>query len=338
VVPVSRAPDVPGGPDVSGGLDARDADPAAYGGPGWRPRQGALRDELGGVWGRCGQGSEWHTLEAVLLHRPGAELERVADPDEALMLEPPDPARAGAQHDILADAYRAAGVSVEYVDPATVPPPNQMFAADLFFMTPEGAVLARPASESRAGEERWVQRRLAELGVPIVRAIGGRGTFEGADAMWLDAGTVLLGVGPRTNPEGADQVASVLGDMGVAVIRVELPRGTMHLMGQLRIVDRDLAFYWDGRFSPEGLRALESCGFRALPFPDPDEARGRFAHNFVTLGPRSILMPERCTASQAGYEAEGITCHTVPIDEIVKAAGGIGCLTGILRRAPVGPR
>jgi arginine deiminase len=306
---------------------------AAYGGPGWRPRLAELRDELGELWGACGQDSEWGRLEAVLLHRPGPELDGLADPDQALMLETPDAARAGQQHDALADAYRAAGVAVEYVDPAVEPPPNQMFADDLFFMTPEGAVLARPASESRAGEERWVQRRLAELGVPIVRAVGGRGTFEGADAMWLDPETVMLGVGLRTNPEGAAQVASVLAEMGVRVIREELPPGTMHLMGQLRIVDRDLALYLDGRFSHAGVRALTDHGFRARPFPDAEEARRAFAHNFVTLGPREIVMPEGCPVSQAAYEAEGIACHTVPVDEIVKAAGGIGCLTGIVRRA-----
>jgi len=46
-----------------------------------------------------------------------------------------------------------------------------MFVSDLMFMTPEGAVLARPASTVRAGEERWVARRLAELGVPILKGM-----------------------------------------------------------------------------------------------------------------------------------------------------------------------
>ena len=48
-----------------------------------------------------------------------------------------------------------------------------MFVADLMFMTPEGAILGRPASTVRAGEERLVARRLAELGVPILRVVRG---------------------------------------------------------------------------------------------------------------------------------------------------------------------
>ncbi len=308
----------------------------AYGGAGWSPRTASLRDELGHVWAPCGLDREWTPLEAVLLHRPGPELGSVDDPESALMLERPDAVRAGAQHDDVAAAYRDAGVAVHYIDPPVDPSPNLVYAADLFVMTPEGAILGRPASSVRAGEERWVQRRLAELGVPIVRAVGGTGTFEGADAMWLDERTVLLGLGLRTNSEGAAQVAAVLASMGVEIIMVALPPGTMHLMGQLRIVDRDLAFYWSGRLADDGVRPLERHGYKALPIPDDEEARRRFALNFVTLGPRRVLMATGCPASQAAYEAEGVVCTTVEVDEIVKAAGGIGCLTGILRRSSGG--
>ena len=59
------------------------------------------------------------------------------------------------------------------------------------------------------------------------------------------------------------------------------------------------------------------------------------ALNFVTLGPRRILMAEGCPATQAFFEEIGIACQTVEIDKLARAAGGIGCLTGILERDPV---
>ena len=124
-----------------------------------------------------------------------------------------------------------------------------LFVADLMFMTPEGAILARPASTVRAGEERWVARRLADLGIPILRTIRGEGTFEGADAAWLDPHTVLVGRGLRTNAEGVRQVSATLQEMGVAVIEIDLPCGTMHLMDILRFADRDLALAWPGRLA-----------------------------------------------------------------------------------------
>ena len=307
---------------------------AAYGGDAWSPRTASLHDEIGRLWAPCGLRDEWSPLRAVLLHRPGAEL-AVPDPDAAQLLEPVDPERAAAEHEALAEAYREEGVRVRAVEPAVAPTPNLMFCADLFLMTSEGAILGRPASTVRAGEERWIARRLADLGIPIVRMVRGQGTFEGADAMWLDATTVLIGLGLRTNVEGAAQVAAALGEMGVATIQVDLPFGSMHLMGMQRIVDRDLAIGWPTRLAHRGVEALRERGYQVAWLPDEQEARHGFAFNFVTLGPRQILMAAGNPATQAFYERHGIACHCVPIDELGKAAGAIGCLTGVLEREPI---
>lgn len=305
---------------------------SAYGGTGWQPRPRSLREELGTLWGACGITTEWTRLRSVLLHRPGEELLASADFSAINMLAPLDLERAQAQHDAMAQAYRDAGVAVCYAEPPTVPTPNQMFMADLFVMTPEGAILARPASEVRAGEERIAARRLAELGVPIVRSISGQGTFEGADAMWLDPQTVILGRGLRTNDEGAAQVTTVLREMGVDVVQVDLPFGTMHLMGMLRIVDRDLAIGWPTRLAHRAVDALRERGYHVAWLPDENEARKGAPFNFVTLGPREIVMAAGNPVTQSFYEEHGITCRTVKVDELAKAAGAIGCLTGVLQR------
>jgi len=306
-------------------------DAAAYGGPGWQPRTASLGEELGSLWQSCGLSSEWAPLRSVLLHRPGPEL-AASDPDRVQHLDAVDPERAAAQHDALARAYLELGVVVHYVEPGGVPPPNLMFVADLLFMTPEGAVVGRPASTVRAGEERFVAQRLAELGIPILRTVRGRGTFEGADAAWLDSQTVLLATGLRTNAEGASQVAVLLAEMGVDVVPVGLPYGAMHLMGQLRFADRDLAIAWPGRVPYAAVEALRARGYTVLFVPDDAEAKQGMALNFVTLGPRQILMASGNPVTQRFYEDAGIQCHTVAIDELVKAAGGAGCLTGILWR------
>jgi arginine deiminase len=289
-----------------------------------------MRDEIGGLWAACGSDTEWLPLRAVLLHRPGSERE-VAGADAAQMLAPPDAGRAAAQHDALAAAYRAANVAVHYVEPERASP-NLMFCADLFVMTPAGAILGRPASTVRAGEERWVARRLADLGVPILRSVGGRGVFEGADAMWLNPRTVLIGRGLRTNDDGARQVAGALADLGVRAVIVDLAPGAMHLMGQLRIVDHDLAFVRRGRLEDPALRTLREHGFRVDCFPDDAEMDAGFAHNFVVLAPRRILVPAGGPVTRRFYEHHGVECVTVEVDELAKAAGAIGCLSGVLHR------
>jgi arginine deiminase len=306
---------------------------AAYGGDGWSPRNRSLKQEMGRIWTRCGQSNEWGLLKAVLLHKPGPELNKSANPEAVQMLAPMDPVRAREQHATLVKCYQDQNVSVHLVNPGKSTLPNQMFVADLLFMTPEGAIITRPASTARAGEERFVARRLADLGIPILRTISGKATFEGADAAWLDAFTVLIGRGLRTNSEGIMQVSNVLAEMGVEVIVVDLPAGTMHLMGMLRFADQNLALAWPRRLAYKAVQALEKRGYQVVYIPDEVEATNGFALNFVTLGPRHILMPAANPVTREFYELLGITCITVEVDELVKAAGAVGCLTGVLERA-----
>ncbi len=305
--------------------------PSALGGEGWSPRTTSLREELGTVWARCGVAREWDRLSAVLLHRPGTEVART-DPGRFQMLERLDPEVAARQHEAIQAAYREAGVEVHLVVPRREAPPNLLFVADLFLMTPEGAILARPASTVRAGEERIVARALVELGIPILRTVRGRGVFEGADALWLAADHVLLATGLRTNPEGASQVRSCLEELGVRVTLTELPPGSMHLMGLLRILDRDLAVVWPGRLDAAALGALEAAGFRVVVAPDEGELRNGQALNMVTLGPRRVLMAAGNPRMRRVLHGLHVETTEVPIGELGKAAGGIACMTGVLRR------
>jgi arginine deiminase len=305
---------------------------SAYGGPGWEPRSRSLSEELGDLWSACGSHSEYAPLKRVLLHRPGAELNASADPSAANMLDIVNADIATTEHDALAAAYQNCGVEVDYLE-ADHPRPNQMFLADLFFMTPQGAIIARPASEVRAGEEIEVSRRLGELGIPILASVHGRGTFEGADACWLDRQTVLLGRGLRTNDEGARQVSAALHGIDVETIQVDMPVGTMHFMCMLRIVDRDLAIGWPTNLAMRAVDAMVSRGMEVAYLPDLSEARVNFALNMVTIEPRHVLMCDGNPNTQKFFEGLGIRCTVVEVGELRKAGGAVGCLSGILQRA-----
>ncbi len=308
-------------------------DNSAYGGDGFSHRTAEHRDEIGSLWADCGVTNEFGVLEQVLLHRPGPELAGLDDPDGVQMLAAISPETAAEQHARLIDAYRDNGVAVHLVEPVETPPPNQIFCADLFFMTPGGAILGRPASTVRAGEERHVARRLADIGVPILRTLTGTAVFEGADALWLDAGTVAIGVGPRTNDEGARQVTEALAGLGVETIIADLPYGAMHLMGLLRIIDRDLAIAWPRRTPYRLVAALRERGHRVAFLPLEADTRQYTAFNCVTLGPRKVLMMAGYAETQSFYESLGIDCVTVEANELTKAAGAVACLTGIVKRS-----
>lgn len=308
---------------------------SAYGGPGWQGRAGAHRDEIGSLWAGCGIDSEFAPLRAVVMHAPGPEL-GAADPEAENLLDRIDWQRAAAQHAAIVAAYRAAGVTVHAVAPDGVPSANQMFCADLMAATPEGVILARPASAARAGEERRVARRLADIGVPILATLTGRATFEGADLMFLDPKTAIIGRGLRTNDAGVAQVVAVLARIGIEALVVDMPFGTMHLMGMLRIADADLAIAWPRRTPFAAVEALRARGYRVAFLPEEDEVIRNRGMNFVTLAPRRILMVGGCDRARGFYEDLGIACTEVDCSELAKAAGAIGCLTGVLHRAPDG--
>jgi N-dimethylarginine dimethylaminohydrolase len=305
---------------------------AAYGGKNWSPRIAAHRDEMGILWHLCGQNIEWAPLKQVLLHPPGPEIAQPQQPDAAQLLGTINWKLAQEHHAALVKAYQALGVIAHFVEPDSSPPPNLIFCADLFWMTPEGAILARPASTVRAGEERCIARRLANLGIPILRTLTGTATFEGADAQWVDSQTVLIGRGLRTNDQAIRQIGDILAEMGVEVIPVDLPVGTMHLMGILRFLDRDHVLCWPYRLAWKAIDTLKERGYQVSFIPDEDEANHQGALNFVTLESSRILMAAGNPITQRFLEGQGITCITVEVNELLKAAGGIGCLTGIIER------
>lgn len=310
---------------------------AAYGGSGWQPRLNTHSTELGTLWRGCGIENEWQPLQEVLLHTPGTELTASGtSPDSVQMLQPLDLGRAQEEHAALVSAYESHGVTTHQVNPPDTAPPNQMFCADLFAMTPQGAILARPASTVRAGEEINVARRLADLGIPVIRTLLGGATFEGADLIWVNRYQALLGKGLRTNSEAVMQLSQLLSSIGVELITIDMPYGTMHLMGMLRIVDENLAIAWPRRTPYRAVTALQEAGYDVQFLPEAsdsaDELNQNRAFNFVTLAPRKILMVSGNPKTKAFYESLHIECIETPATELAKAAGAVGCLTGVLKR------
>jgi N-dimethylarginine dimethylaminohydrolase len=308
----------------------------AYGGEKWSPRLTSFRQDMPDVWGDWGSGSECGVLRSVLLRRPGPELDAIEDFDAVQMRADVNPDLARAQHDDLVAAYRSHGVEVHLVESGRLDKPNSFFLRDLMLMTPEGAIITRPASTVRAGEERLVAESLGKLGVPILMTVHGSGTFEGADVMWADEDLCFLAEGLRTNEEGANQVEQMLHEIGVKeVVRIGLPYGAMHLDGLLNFVDRDCAVVWPNRTPLKIVQTLRKGGYRILEMVDDHEAFTCLPLNFVALRPGEILMPAGGQTMRAVYEAAGIVCHTVEISELIKAGGGIHCMTAFLKREPL---
>ncbi len=66
-----------------------------------------MTEDMASTWGDWGVSSEIGKLHAVLLRRPGSELDAVVDFNAMQMRSDLSPDRVREQHDALADAYRA---------------------------------------------------------------------------------------------------------------------------------------------------------------------------------------------------------------------------------------
>lgn len=303
--------------------------PSTLGGAGWQARTEPHVAELGTVWACHSVRSHVAPLQAVLLADPGDEQRYPEPPGDWLMYERPDLPRLRAQAQAIAALYRSQGVEVCWSRPSR-PKPNHLFMCDLFFMTPEGAILARMAARQRAGEERGTAEALAALGVPILLTPRGTALFEGADAMWIDDRHVLIGVGKRTNEEAVRQITPLLGDMGVRVGVAKVGRGVQHLLGVVNPIRPGLAAILRAHATASLREAME--GWQLIELDSNEETEDRRAMNFVPLRPGAIVMPANCPRTRGIYERHGVECHEVEVGEYIKAGGALGCLTGVLGR------
>lgn len=307
---------------------------STLGGTGWQPRFASLQEEIsqGSIWRHCGYQSESSRLTDVVLSWPGKELEFDCQPNEMLMLEQINLATIRRQTRNIAAFYEKQGITVHLLKKQSTPPPNFLFQRDLFWATPAGVILARPAARQRAGEERFAAEALAKIGVPITMHFRGTATFEGADALWLDKKTVLLGTGVRTNAEGARQLAVFLQEIDVKLIETTLPESSQHLLGIVNFVAPNLAVIHGGKITRHLTDILSARGIKTLVIPDGDELNCHLAMNFVTISPGRVVMPKGGATTKSRLAAAGIEIMELDISEYLKAAGGLACLTGILRR------
>ena len=301
-------------------------------GESWFPKESSFEDDITEYWGDWGVCSEVDTLKAVLLRRPGKEIEDFNASEVRFSDEPIDVELMRRQHDEVAQIYRDFGAKVYYVENQREDRPNAVFCRDLMFMTPEGAIITRPGMAARRGEERYIAEALAKIGVPVLRTITGDGMFEGANAMWVDRHTCVVSTGVRCNKSGFEQVKYELERMGVNVYHMQQPYSNIHIDGLLNPASNDVMLMHASQVPYDIVDMLKKKGYKMLEAPSRTEVRETFGCNFVALEPGYILMPEGNPRTQELLEKNGIKVKTVNISEIIKGKGALHCITAYLKR------
>ncbi len=296
---------------------------------------------MAALWGRAwGCDNDVGQIRTVLMHRPGDEF-NVIDPAKRIEetgsfgdLEAgwywqsetiPPLAEMQAQHDALADALRAEGAEVVYLEGVEGGRFKSVYTRDSSFAVKGGAIVGRLAPRMRHGEELAVTRSLARLGMPILRTVHGTGMVEGGSFAWLNSRTAVIGRGIRINDEGIAQVAEVLEYQGVELIVVDLRGYDIHIDGHFLMVDVDLALVWPRGLPFSFLERLKDLGIRTVEMTPEDNG---WIVNGLAVRPGRMLMPEGISArTRDTLESHGVEIVTLPYDKVQLNGGGIHCST-----------
>ena len=310
--------------------------PSTFGGDGFSRRNILFRQELGKIWAHCGVKCEGDPLRQVVLAEPGTEMNVVEPPNQWLMLRPINLPRLQLQAQTIADYFESESVVVHRIPSSEAKTPNWIFMRDLFWSTPEGVFLARPASWQRAGEEKIIQRFLAQNNIPQLGMPRGIELFEGADALWLNHQTILLGVGNRTNSSWKKaligELSRGIGDFGKNLVTGSLPDDIQHLLGVINFVSPTRAAIWKGKTPNWVIEALQNGNIEPIELPNHPEMTAKRAMNWVCMGPDHVVMPHDCPNTASILNKNGVKTDLLDISEYRNAGGALGCLTGILER------
>lgn len=290
-----------------------------------------MPETWGGQWS---VDSEIGKLRAVLMRRPGKEIDNITLPPEMVsMHDTLNPDAMREEFDAIKKMYEDNGVKVYLIDDKDVREdcPNIIFCRDLVNGTPNGSLISRMGINVRSPEVAAASKTLGKIGMPIAKTINSNGTFEGACLIWIDRETVIIGHGTRSNDEGCKQVVDELKNQGVKnIIWVEIPRNGVHLDGFIGIADIDVVLLFPSITPNNVYDEFKKRGFHIVEIPTWEEQA--LAANFVALEPGKIAMCKGNPKTKALLEEAGVEVIEVKVDEIRRAGGAIHCMTAFLQR------
>ncbi len=306
-------------------------------------------EKLTRLWGRnWGCDNDVGQIRAVLMHRPGEEF-NVIDPTKRIdeigsygdlkagwywqSKRIPPLSELQAQHDALTAILRAEGAEVIYLEGVGNGRFKSVYTRDSSFAVKGGAIVCRMAPRMRHGEELPVTRKLAQLGMPILRTLHGTAMMEGGTFAWLNAKNAVIGRSIRANDEGIQQIAEVLRWQGVQLHVVDLTGYDIHIDGSLCMIDVDLAIVNPFGLSFTFLQKLKEFGIRTIEIGAEDNG---WIINCLAVRPGRVIMPDGISPrTRERLDKEGVEIVPLNYEGVQLNGGGIHCSTCPLIRDAV---
>jgi len=248
----------------------------------------------------------------------------------------PDFSVAQSQHDALSRELQLAGAEVIELSAGADLSLDAVYAHDASLATDFGLLIMRPGKPNRVAEGTHQSSITAQAGVPTFAEIQAPGSTEAGDIVWLDAKTLLVGHGYRTNAAGIAQLRTILAPRRVEVLSAPLPYGPgpsacLHLMSLISLLDEHTAIVDLPWLAVETVEMLKSRGFKFIEI-DYSE-RDTLACNVLALGGNRLLAIEENHQTNEKLRAAGFDVRTFPGSELcINGSGGPTCLTRPLLR------
>lgn len=220
------------------------------------------------------------------------------------------------QHAAYCVALEKCGLSVIQLAPDEAYP-DSTFVEDTAILTSHRAILTRPGAPSRLGEVQGIKPEITKhyQHISIIQAPG---TLDGGDVCQAED-HFFIGLSGRTNPSGAQQLASYLESDGYSASYVDLQDipGLLHLKS-------GIAYLGDGRLVlVEELQ--EMAGFEGFEVIHVDREEN-YAANCVRVND-TILAAEGFPRFADRLARLGYQVQLVDVSEYQKMDGGLSCLS-----------
>lgn len=304
-----------------------------------------VADEQIRVWGKqWGVKNDVGKIRTILVHRPGNELKVITKDkyDECLEAlidtenqwyfrsdKEPDIVLMQKEHDELTRILKAEGIDVIYTD-GSPRDPDAINVRDNGIVINGGVIITRMGivgkqhGTGRRGEEAYVTRTLANIGMPILHTIHGAGIMEGGSFCLLDSNHAAIGLSYRGNVCAAEQIRHVLAIQNIELVEIPLTGFSLHLDSAIVMVDYDKALVNVEKLPYWFLDYLKKLNIKPI-FTDYRD--GAIGINCLAISPGRVLTYDDAPWTAERLAKENIEVIPLNYKECRKKGGGIHCGT-----------
>ena len=242
--------------------------------------------------------------------------------------------RAIEQFGIFAGLISASGTEIIWIEDSGDGLADAMFTHDPSLVTDKGAVILRMGKPGRMAEPDLHEAAYKAAGIPILGRIEAPGCVEGGDCVWVDATTLAVGRGVRTNQAGIEQLGEILAPLGVSVLGFDLPLGNgadacLHLMSVVSPLAEKLALVYAPMLPVAFWQLLKDRGYTLVEAPDDEFAASNGLNlNVLALTPGEVIMVDGFPRTRVLMEQAGCKVTSFNADALcIPCEGGPTCLT-----------